>query len=101
MAAEEIDVSMGGTNSLFKPSGRALPAHLDGWTLYDVYVDDEHVGLVADTGLDEDYGFHYRIWKPLEGKTDSSLDALNRDEAAASFFRPCYHDKKRRKSVTE
>jgi hypothetical protein len=101
MAAEEIDVSMGGAKILFKPSEQALSAHLDGWTLYDVYVEDEHVGLVADTGIDEDYGFHYRIWKPLEGNTDSRLDALNQDEAAASFFRPYYDEKKRRENETK
>ena len=101
MAAEEIDVSMGGVEILFKPSGQGLPPHLDGWTLYDVYIEGERVGLVADTGLQEPDGFRYPIWKPLEGDTDSRLDGLNRDEAAASFFRPYYEQKKKQESEAE
>jgi hypothetical protein len=39
MPAKDIDVSMGGFELIFKPSERELPAHLDGWTLYDVYIE--------------------------------------------------------------
>lgn len=79
---------------VFKPSDRDLPPHLDGWTLYDVYIENEYEGLVADTGLESEYEPKYRVWRPLEGNTYQKGQFLNRDEAAAAFFHHYYNRKK-------
>ena len=91
---DEIDVSMGNAKVVFKPSERKLPDHLDGWTLYDVYIEDEYAGLVTDTGLESESAPKYRVWKPLEGNAYQIGEFLNRDEAAAAFFRWHYDHKK-------
>lgn len=89
-SVEDIDVSVGGVKIIFSPSDRELPAHLDGWTLYDVYVEDEYAGLATDTGGHSEYGSNERIWKALEGNAYRIGDSLNRDETAAVFAR-WYH----------
>ena len=91
---KEIDMSMGGAKVIFKLSNRPIPPHWDGWTLYDVYIEDKYVGLVSDTGLDREDGSGERVWRPLEGGIYQELQFLNRDEAAASFFRYYYNHKK-------
>lgn len=85
-APEDIDLSMGGREIFFKPSSRPLlPSH-DGWVLYDVYVDGEYAGLVANTRLEADLG--EETWRPLENKEGRTLPAqgLNEQEAACVFY---------------
>lgn len=86
-------MSRSGVKVTFEPSDKDLPAHLDGWTLYDVYVESAYAGLVADTGIHSDYG-GTRIWKPLEGNAYQLGDELSREEAASVFVR-WYHGSRR------
>lgn len=54
-----VDLSpqeMGRVTVVFHPSDRPLPSGDDGPTLYDVYVEGEYAGLVADTGLESPGG---------------------------------------------
>lgn len=86
---EDIDMSMGGFDIIFKPSDQPLPPSHDGWALYDVYKEGEYAGLVADTGLNSEYEPYERQWRPLEDSEGNTLPTygLNQAEAAAVFLR--------------
>lgn len=87
---EDIDLSIGGVKVTFTPSDVEPPEHLRRWTLYDVYVEDEYMGLATDTGeraADRPEG---RAWRALEGDAYQVGEALDREEVAGTFVRWYY-----------
>lgn len=87
---ENTVMMIGPCDIRFKPSGRKPPGDHDDWVLYDVYRDNEYVGLVANTQLHEHR--KYELWMPLEGDSNSLNVTMNRDDAASSFvsYPPSY-----------
>jgi hypothetical protein len=87
---EDIDASVGGVKVVFRPSDKEPPEHLSRWTLYDVYVEDEHMGLATDTGERPTGRSEERFWRALEGDAYQVGEALSQDELAGAFVR-WYH----------
>lgn len=80
---ENTVMMIGPCDIRFKLSGRKPPGDQGDWVLYDVYRDNEYVGLVANTRLHEHR--KYELWMPLEGDSNSLNVIMNRDDAASSF----------------
>lgn len=75
---------MGGTLFILKPSHRQHP---EGHALYEVYAEDDYLGLVADTGQVLTSNPEEDDWRPFEGESTRIGEALSRDTALASFIR--------------
>lgn len=87
---EDIDASVGGVKVVFSPSDKEPSEHLSRWTLYDVYVEGEYMGLATDSGENTEDRSKERIWRALEGRAFQVGEALNRDEIAGTFVRWYY-----------
>lgn len=87
---EDIEASVGEVKVLLRPSDKEPPEHLSRWTLYDVYVEGEYMGLATDTGERPTNRANERIWRALEGDAYQVGEALSQDELAGVFVR-WYH----------
>lgn len=87
---EDIDASVGGVKVVFSPSDKETPEHLSRWTLYEVYVEGEYMGLATDTGERPTNRANERIWRVLEGDAYQVGEAVNREELAGIFVRWFY-----------
>lgn len=81
---EESRLWMGETLLILKPSHRQHP---EGHTLYEVYAEEDYVGLVANTGQGLGGDPQRDEWRPFEGESNRIGEALDRQTALASFIR--------------